>query len=71
MLFTETKESGGAFTVLSEAWLKSHPDHNLLFAGMGCQGVGFQSYAEMKGWKTQIIQYHFSMIGGLQHEYAF
>lgn len=38
----------------AEAWLKVHPEKQLIFFGMGCQAAGFQSYAEAKGLRDRI-----------------
>lgn len=35
-------------------WLKTHPERGLIFFGMGCQSAGFQSYAEMNGFRNRI-----------------
>ena len=39
----------------AEGWIKAHPGKNIYFFGMGCQVAGFQSFAEMKGFRDHVI----------------
>lgn len=63
-------------TVYKQAalWLKSHPEKQLLFVGMGCQAEGFRKFAEIAGvrdrvWIVDIIC-HGSPSPKLWREYA-
>lgn len=38
----------------AEEWLKRHPQRMVYFFGMGCQAAGFQSYAEVKGFRNRV-----------------
>lgn len=39
----------------AEEWLKNNSSGNLLFVGMGCQAAGFDSYAQMRGFRDRVI----------------
>lgn len=58
----------------AEAWLKEHPEKDLLFAGMGCQADGFRKFAEMRGFRERVyivdIICHGSPSPRLWKEYA-
>lgn len=58
----------------AEAWLKEHPEKDLLFVGMGCQADGFRKFAEMRGFRERVyivdIICHGSPSPRLWKEYA-
>lgn len=45
---------GNIFKEAAE-WLKTNPDKQLLFVGMGCQADGFRKYAELKGIRNRVF----------------